>query len=92
VARYGGEEFVLITTTAGADKALEHARAVCQAMENMAQPHTMSSFGVVTVSIGLAVMPFTKDGAVADLLKQADQALYRAKDQGRNRVVLADVH
>ncbi|MGX9566242.1 diguanylate cyclase [Pseudomonas sp. CFBP 5748] len=92
VARYGGEEFVLITTTANTEKALEHARAVCLAMESMALPHATSPLGMVTVSIGLAVMPFTKDGAVADLLKQADQALYNAKDQGRNRAVLADVH
>ncbi|SDB11268.1 diguanylate cyclase (GGDEF) domain-containing protein [Pseudomonas sp. NFACC23-1] len=88
-ARYGGEEFVLITTT-GVDGALDHAQAVCLAMENMALPHAMSPFGVVTVSIGLAVMPFTQEGAVGDLLKQADQALYSAKARGRNQVVLAD--
>lgn len=90
LARYGGEEFVLITTTASADKALEHAQTVCQVMEDMAQPHTMSPLGVVTVSIGLAVMPFTQEGAVGDLLKQADKALYSAKGRGRNQAVLAD--
>ncbi len=88
-ARYGGEEFVLITTT-GVGRALDHAQAVCLALESLALPHAMSPFGVVTVSIGLAIMPFTQEGAVGDLLKQADEALYSAKARGRNQVVLAD--
>ncbi|MOA02995.1 Phytochrome-like protein cph2 [compost metagenome] len=90
VARYGGEEFVLITTTTGIDKALEHAQAICQATQDMALPHEMSPFGRVTVSIGLAVMAFNKEGTADELLKQADQALYSAKARGRNQVVLAD--
>ncbi|WP_260956172.1 sensor domain-containing diguanylate cyclase [Pseudomonas citri] len=90
-ARYGGEEFVLITTIASFDKAMEHAQMVCRAIETMALPHAMSPFGVVTVSIGLAVMGITKEGAADDLLRHADQALYSAKARGRNQVVLADI-
>ncbi|WP_214510268.1 GGDEF domain-containing protein [Pseudomonas brassicacearum] len=91
VARYGGEEFVLITSTnTGIDKALEHAQAICQATQDLALPHEMSPFGMVTVSIGLAVTAFIKEGTADELLKQADQALYSAKERGRNQVVLAD--
>ncbi|MCJ8207940.1 diguanylate cyclase [Pseudomonas sp. RGM2987] len=90
VARYGGEEFVLITTTASTEKALEHAQAACQAMAKLALPHAMSPMGVVTVSVGLSVMALTKEGTADELLRQADLALYRAKEQGRNQVVLAD--
>jgi diguanylate cyclase (GGDEF)-like protein len=91
VARYGGEEFVLIATTIHPDKALQHAQALCHALEKMALPHTESPFGYVTASIGVAVMAPAEGLSPEDLLKQADQALYRAKAQGRNRAVLADM-
>lgn len=91
VARYGGEEFVLITTTLHADKALQHAQALCYALEQMAVPHAISPFGFVTASIGVAVMAPAEDRAAEDLLKQADLALYRAKAQGRNQTVLANM-
>ncbi|MGF6708745.1 diguanylate cyclase [Pseudomonas frederiksbergensis] len=91
VARYGGEEFVLITATASADNALEHAQAICRALERMALPHVMSPFGVVTASIGLAVMALNKEETADGLLRQADEALYSAKARGRNQVVLADI-
>ena len=91
VARYGGEEFVLIATTVHPDKALQHAQALCHALEKMALPHAESPFGYVTASIGVAVMAPAEGLSPEDLLKQADQALYRAKAQGRNRAVLADI-
>jgi diguanylate cyclase (GGDEF)-like protein len=90
VARYGGEEFVLITTTPSVDTALQHAQALGQAVEAMAMPHVMSPLGVVTVSIGLSVMVLMEERTAQDLLKQADQALYLAKAQGRNQAVLAN--
>lgn len=89
-ARYGGEEFVLISTThEDADAALRHAQALCVAVENLALPHAMSAFGRVTVSIGVASTTPTRDGGAQELLKQADQALYRAKQLGRNRAMPA---
>jgi diguanylate cyclase (GGDEF)-like protein len=91
VARYGGEEFVLITPTSNADKALQHAQTLCHALEKMALPHAMSPFGFVTASIGVAVMALTEERTAEDLLKQADQALYSAKAQGRNQTVLANI-
>jgi diguanylate cyclase (GGDEF)-like protein len=90
VARYGGEEFVLISTThLDDDAALRHAQALCVAVENMALPHVMSEFGRVTVSVGVASTTPAGDGGAQELLRQADLALYRAKQRGRNQTVQA---
>ncbi len=88
VARYGGEEFVvLLTGGAVADEArrvAEKLRAEVAAASLGGQPA-----GTVTVSIGVSVLaPDQLDHAT--LFTQADQALYQAKQQGRNRVVLAE--
>ncbi len=88
-ARYGGEEFSLVlagTDTAGAKKLAEKIRCSVEALNI---PHKQSSTGMVTLSIGVAVMPIGKKQSSGLLLKSADKALYRAKDEGRNRVVLA---
>ena len=88
-ARYGGEEFSLVmadTDTAGAKKLAEEIRCSVEALNI---PHKQSSTGMVTLSIGVAVMPIGKKQSSGLLLKSADKALYRAKDEGRNRVVLA---
>jgi diguanylate cyclase (GGDEF)-like protein len=83
VYRYGGEEFVVLLpeqTLAGAEQAAERLRA---AIEALALPHPGG--GSVTVSIGVAGLG---DGTCAPdaLFETADQALYAAKEDGRNRV------
>jgi two-component system chemotaxis response regulator CheY len=83
VYRYGGEEFVVLLpeqTLAGAEQAAERLRA---AIEALALPHPGG--GSVTVSIGVAGLG---DGTCAPdaLFEAADQALYAAKADGRNRV------
>jgi len=90
LARYGGEEFVFIAPATGISSAMVLAEAIRTALEELALPHAQSSFGHVTVSIGLAVMIPAVGQTPDQLIQQADQALYRAKRQGRNRVVLAD--
>ncbi|MFA6022059.1 MAG: GGDEF domain-containing protein [Rhodospirillales bacterium] len=86
LGRMGGEEFAIILPGAQADQAAEIAeriRAACEAEEVLAD----DGFRVkLTVSIGLA----ERDGdcSLEGLLKQADQAMYQAKDLGRNRVVV----
>jgi len=89
VARYGGEEFVFIAPVTDGAAALMMAERVCLSLQALALPHAESEFGVVSVSIGVAVM--VPEGWVMPevLVSAADKALYLAKKQGRNRVVLA---
>ena len=88
-ARYGGEEFVVIMPETDAEGALVIAERMRQAIQALALPHAGSASGVVTVSVGVASgWPQTEAGG-AQLLRQADGALYDAKAAGRNRTMLA---
>jgi diguanylate cyclase (GGDEF)-like protein/PAS domain S-box-containing protein len=84
-ARYGGEEFVVLmpmTTGAGA-KII--AQKVIRAVTSLSLPHAGSPYGIVTVSVGVACSTPESGTTTATLVHQADLALYRAKDSGRNR-------
>jgi diguanylate cyclase (GGDEF)-like protein len=85
--RYGGEELAVLLPSCSKDQASEVAEKIRLAVQNLAQ--RQGRFGArVTVSIGVATFP--EDGRVArGLVDTADAALYTAKAQGRNRVVLA---
>ncbi len=82
--RYGGEEFCVLlpdTDREGAKYAAERIRQATEKSEIEAYDNTVKA----TVSIGLATFP--KDGqSVDELIEKADQALYQAKQTGRNRV------
>lgn len=90
VARYGGEEFAVLLPETAREDARHLAERIRVEVQARAIPHPESPVGsVVTVSVGLAsIVP---DGGAhegqATLVEAADQALYRAKRQGRNRVV-----
>ena len=83
--RYGGEELLLLLRNAGPDEALVTAERVRVAVEEVGLPHPADPSGILTVSVGVAAG--TDDGAT--LLGRADEALYRAKRGGRNRVMAA---
>ncbi len=82
VARLGGEEFVALLP----DTDVEAARSVAQSLIEHVAAHRHAKAGQVTVSVGLATLNGEGDGADA-MLRRADEALYDAKHQGRNRVV-----
>lgn len=86
VARTGGEEFSVLLPDTSLDAALGHARKLLQAINTLALPHEYSPTGsIVTVSIGVAVQ--RQDLATpSDIMRAADQAMYQAKEKGRNRV------
>ncbi|THF58055.1 diguanylate cyclase [Pseudothauera rhizosphaerae] len=91
-ARYGGEEFVVILPGTHETGAGIVAEAMRQAVQELGITHRFSAAApVVTISIGLAcTVPQAGDeDGHARLLKQADEALYRAKSTGRNRVAIA---
>jgi diguanylate cyclase (GGDEF)-like protein len=86
--RYGGEEFTLILPEADLDAASERAEAIRLAVEAMQVPHLGKVLPQVTVSIGVAGYPAHGNSPEA-LMQAADEALYRAKRGGRNRIDVA---
>ncbi len=85
IARYGGEEFILMMPETGPDGGFEKCQRLRAAIEALTlQGKQQEAF--LTVSIGLACFP--EHGASPEnLVEAADNALYQAKEQGRNRVV-----
>ena len=88
-ARYGGEEFAVIAAHSNAHDALALAEVLRSKIEQLGLAHGSSPLGVVTASLGLAVFIPDDDHGATQLIQMADEALYRAKKQGRNRVELA---
>lgn len=84
-ARYGGEEFVVLLPNTDADGALFIANNIRHAIEKLRITHEASSFGVVTISIGVTTLDAGKTATIDTLIQRADQALYTAKNNGRNQ-------
>jgi two-component system, cell cycle response regulator len=85
VARYGGEEFVLILPETGPEGAKVFGERVCDRIA----AHEFEALGRnirLTVSVGLATFPTPQTASADDFLARADEALYRAKAEGRNQV------
>jgi diguanylate cyclase (GGDEF)-like protein len=91
VSRYGGEEFALPLPETEREMACSIAERLRLLVEGLGLPHPASRVGrQVTVSIGVSAMVPEDQHCVSDLIDLADQALYRAKDEGRNRCVYLD--
>ena len=89
-ARYGGEEFVVILPGTELEMAGRQAERIRLAVAAAGLDHPASPLGKVTISLGVACQPAGQGAAIpADLVAPADEALYVAKEQGRDRVVLA---
>ncbi len=89
VARYGGEEFAAVLPDTGLEGAFGVAELMRDGVESLAITHRFSvAANVVTISAGVASMVPSRadENGFVRLLKAADDALYRAKDSGRNRV------
>lgn len=86
VARLGGEEFILLLPEAVSDAALQSARRLHDSVRELALDNHASPYdSLLTVSIGIAICVPAASVKPATLFEAADQALYTAKDQGRNR-------
>jgi two-component system, cell cycle response regulator len=85
VGRYGGEEFVAVLPHTPHDEALETAERIRIRIHDHVFPGGERKVHV-TVSVGVASYPSAKVDSPSTLIREADQALYRAKEAGRDRV------
>ena len=87
VARNGGEEFGVVLPNTDLNGALVVAERLRLAVEQLKIPHPSSPISNhITISLGVCSMSPTKISSTKKLLEYADRALYRAKENGRNRV------
>ena len=89
VGRYGDEEFVVILPTPDVRAGAARAERIRTKLRGLVVMHDGRSLGLITASIGVAALP-NHGISQKDLLQAADAALYRAKREGRDRVVVAD--
>lgn len=89
-ARYGGEEFALLLPETSLRKGSVVAERLRQAVQEITFPPPLE-YLAVTISQGIAALPSPRIDSVDALINAADGALYRAKQNGRNRVELMDL-
>jgi diguanylate cyclase (GGDEF)-like protein len=83
VGRYGGEEFLIVLPETSESEALELAERIRQTIASLKLDIGLS----LTVSIGVACLSLQTEVDSYTFIKQADDAVYKAKEQGRNQVV-----
>jgi len=84
IARYGGEEFVIILPETNTDDALKVSERLREKIKSIKMSYNGNSINV-TMSFGVATLPNNQKVSSDKFIKMADEALYRAKGQGRNR-------
>ena len=87
--RYGGEEFILIMPEAFLEAAHQRAELLRQGAKGLRIRDAGQSLGGITLSLGVAIYP-QHGRTIENILRAADSALYRAKQDGRDRVVVAE--
>ena len=89
VARYGGEEFIVLLPDTTAEQAVTVAERMRVFVEQLTIPHVQSpKYQIVTLSIGVAGIVPNINITREQLIQMADNALYSAKEKGRNQTVL----
>ena len=85
--RYGGEEFLVVLPEQTKSSGVVVAKRLCQSVEKLEIPHeAIDPPGVITISAGVAAVSKEDVKSAEALLREADEALYDAKEAGRNRV------
>jgi diguanylate cyclase (GGDEF)-like protein len=88
--RYGGEEFALVLADTSIEGALMRASQLRDQVHQLSITFRRQTLAAISVSVGIASLPYHASTADA-LLRAADRALYRAKHEGRDRIVVADL-
>lgn len=90
-ARFGGEEFALVLFGPAQDFGREIPETLRRSVEKLNIPHAESSTGPwLTVSVGVAIVSPGTERSLAGAIQLADEALYQAKEDGRNRIVVKE--
>lgn len=87
VARYGGEEFIILTLGSEASQVAAYADLVIKKVSDLSIKHSGSENKILTISAGFSSCWPDQDLNPADIIKQADKALYKAKASGRNKAI-----
>ena len=92
VSRFGGEEFAIVLPNTGSQEAAHMSEVLRQAIWDLNIPHRSSTItDRITISIGLITVVPRNNLISKTIIKAADDALYQAKEHGRNRVVVSTV-
>jgi len=86
--RMGGEEFVVLLSDTNIDAVRTFSETLLQQLRNLKVTSNGTSVGTVTASVGVSIYPECAN-EISELVKLADQALYQAKSQGRDRTVFS---
>ncbi|MUH00149.1 diguanylate cyclase [Scytonema sp. UIC 10036] len=91
LARYGGEEFIAVLPNTNEAGAIKVTKLIQKSIQKLKIPHikTNDFQSFVTVSLGVAIQTPTAKSSAQNLIDAADKALYKAKEQGRNKWVCA---
>ncbi len=90
-ARFGGEEFALVLYGPAQDFGREIPEMLRRSVEEQKIPHAESTTGPwLTVSVGVAIVSPGNERSLAGAIQLADEALYQAKEDGRNRIVVKE--
>ncbi|MDQ8582792.1 GGDEF domain-containing protein [Klebsiella aerogenes] len=87
VARFGGEEFMVVLTSSTAETAFQTAERIRQRVYDLKIAHRFNESVATNVTISIGMTPLV-DGDIDSAIKRADSALYEAKNQGRNIILV----
>jgi diguanylate cyclase (GGDEF)-like protein len=90
-ARYGGEEFAVLLPDASGPDAARIADDIRAAVRELRMNHAASEHKIVTLSVGVGTAAPRPDTSAGTLVRDADAALYRAKNEGRDRTCISNI-